>query len=257
MVEQSARLLTASSSETGYMAFVFFASLASYSFHYFLSFHSVHPTPRLQWINRNRYVHAILFFAGITGAAWYGWPLMEHWKWLIPSVIATFLYSAPKIPHPLFRSLRKVAIGKTIFLAFIWMYVTTVLPVVVAGKEWNNADTLFVIGRFFFIYTICILFDYRDRDDDKADGVKSLITYLSDRHIRILFYSSFAIFVACTLPLFYYGFSWSVTGLLLLPGIIVALSYNKATRTFSDLYYYFFLDGMMAASALLMLVAGI
>jgi 4-hydroxybenzoate polyprenyltransferase len=101
------------------------------------------------------------------------------------------------------------------------------------------------------------LFDYRDRDDDKADGVRSLITFLSDRHIQMLFYSSFAVFAICTIALYYYGFSWLVIGVLLLPGIVVAFSYNKATRTFADLYYYFFLDGMMAASALLMLVARI
>jgi hypothetical protein len=164
MVEQSARLLTGLPPDRHYLAFVCFSTLASYSFHYYLTVKSVHPTPRLEWIRRFRFIHVIFFFIGVAGAAWAGWLLREHLLWLIPAVIATFLYSAPKIPHRFFHVLRKVAIGKTIFLAFIWMYVTTTLPVIISPQPWTNAHTLFMISRFFFIYAICILFDYIYRE---------------------------------------------------------------------------------------------
>ena len=90
-------------------------------------------------------------------------------------------FSADQICEFYFRVLRKVALGKTIFLAFVWMYVTTILPAIISDSEWNTSYVLFVVSRFFQIYAICILFDWRDREDDKADGIRSLITYLNEK----------------------------------------------------------------------------
>jgi 4-hydroxybenzoate polyprenyltransferase len=240
-----------------YLNFVFFASLCSYNFHYFLTEHSVLPSPRVEWIRKYKLVLLFLFLAGLVGAAWFGWRLRSFWPWLIPSVVATFLYSAPKIPHHLFRSLRKVAIGKTIFLAFIWMYVTAALPLVISGKEWTTAFTIYCFSQFFFVYSICILFDYRDREDDKAEGVRSLITYLSEVNIKRLFFFSFIVAIISTSSLYFFKVPLELIILMLIPCFIVALLYKTAIRNFSDIFYYFLLDGLMALSALMMLVAGI
>lgn len=238
------------------LLFVFFSTICSYSFHWYLSDHSVHPDERMQWLNRNKPVHAVLFFIGLAGAAWNFIQLWHWWPWLLGSAFITFLYSAPKIPHPLLRSLRKVALGKTIFLAMVWMHVTTLLPIVISGKEWENSFTYFILHRFFLVYAICILFDYRDRDDDKADGIRSLITYLSIQQVRNLFLFSIGVFTLFTGLLLTEGYSLLKVVLLLVPGIITAALYRYATRHFTDRFYYFILDGLMAFPALLTLVAG-
>jgi 4-hydroxybenzoate polyprenyltransferase len=257
MVNQSARLLTGQSPQNNLVGFVFFSTLCSYNFHYYLTFHSVLPSERIKWAATYRWIHAVFFLIGLAGAAYFGYKLLPHWPWLVPDVVATFLYSAPKIPHWLFRSLRKVAIGKTIFLAFLWMYVTTVLPVVVVDGPLDSTFFLFVTSRFFLIYAICVLFDCRDREDDKAAGVRSLITYLDDYSVRALFFCSIAVFGLSTIALVFHGFRLVDMLIILIPGIIVAFSYEESRRNFSDVYYYFFLDGMMALSALLMLIPGI
>ena len=234
--------------------FIVSSTLCSYSFHWYLTSGTVIPSERIQWLKKNRYVHVILFFIGLAGAGFFFYHLISYWPWLLVAAFATFLYSAPKIPHPWFRLLRKVAIGKTIFLAFIWMYVTSVLPVVVTGAEWNMACLLFAISRFFLIYAICILFDYRDRQDDTAAGVKSLITYLSERSITWLFYSSILVFFIATIWMLKEGLLVSHLVLLLIPGIITACLYNYARKNFDDMFYYLVLDGLMALSAMLMLI---
>ena len=254
MLEQTHYLLTGSVAHPDLTAFVFFSTLCSYSFHYYLTTHSVVPSPRIKWLKNYRYVHVILFFAGLAGAIIFFLRLIDHWNWLVPAMLATFLYSAPKIPHPLFRMLREVAIGKTIFLAFIWMYVTTILPVIISGTGWSMTATLFAISRFFFVYCICILFDYRDRADDKAAGIRSLITFLSEKNITILFIFSMLIYAVSTVLLYNYGISMSNIILLLVPGFILALLYKYARHHFSDMLYYVVLDGLMALSAILMLV---
>lgn len=136
----------------------------------------------------------------------------------------------------------------------VWMYVTTILPVLVSGQPWRTDFTLFIISRFFLIYAICILFDYRDRQDDKAAGVRSLITFLSKKNIFYLFVFSLTVFAIATIWLLQFDYGVLHILILLVPGIITACLYNYASKNFSDMLYYFVLDGLMALSAIIMLV---
>lgn len=239
------------------LQFIGFATLCSYSFHYYLTDHSVLPSPRIKWTGRYQSWILALFFFSLAGAAWYGWQLINYWPWLIPAIIATFLYSAPKIPHPFFRALRKVAIGKTIFLAFIWMYVTAVLPLVISGRDWTLSMRAYCFSQFFFLYAICILFDIRDREDDKADGVKSLITFLSPANIRRLYYFSLGTAMAGIGIVFWGGGPLLSQAFLLIPIGMLFFMYDKAVSDLSDSFYYFLLDGMMALSSLLLAISRI
>jgi len=257
MVYQTFVLLIHEKPTLPFLGFVFFSTICSYSFHWYLTSHSVIPSPRISWTQRNRYVHLILFFIGLGGCVFFFFILIQWWFWLLAAAFTTFLYSAPKIPLKFFRALRKIALGKTIFLALVWTYVTTILPVIITKSQWNTGIILFVISRFFYLYAICILFDYRDREDDKAAGIRSLITYLNERSIAALFVFSLIVFACCTILMLKDDYSLSSIILLIIPGIITAASYNYARKNFSDVFYYFFLDGLMALSAFLMLLAGI
>ncbi len=257
MMNQVCQLLLHTKPGLPLAGFLFFSTLCSYSFHWYLTTGSLIPSPRIEWLKKNRPVHAVLFFAGLAGSVYFFWFLRESWQFIVPAVLATFLYSAPKIPHPLFHALRRVAIGKTIFLSLTWMYVTTILPVVISRAPWKADFTFFAAGRFFFIYSICILFDFRDRADDKANGIRSLITYFDEKGIRNLFVFSLFIFISTSLALLAYDYSPLSVCLLIIPAIITGLLYNYARKNFSDWLYYFALDGLLALSPLLMLVTGI
>src|SRR5690606_11603484 len=115
----------------------------------------------------------------------------------------------------------------------------------------------FFIHRFFLVYAICILFDYRDREDDRAAGIRSLITFMSERNITALFFISLVIATAGAGVLGYYGLSALNVLILVIPCIITALVYDYARKHFPDMFYYFTLDGLMALSAVLMLLASI
>jgi 4-hydroxybenzoate polyprenyltransferase len=254
MINQTYDLLIHTPVDKNLLAFTFFATICSYSFHWYLTSQSLIDSPRIEWLKRHRIFHLILFFIGLAGACIFFFFLLPHWYWLAASAVITFLYSAPKIPHPWFRALRKIAIGKTIFLSLVWTYVTAILPVIISGKHADMPVILFVVGRFFFIYAICIMFDFRDRADDKATGIRSMVTAFSEKGVDRLFFLSLVIFAICTILLSRYGFSAVSIVLLLIPGLIAAVIYNYAKRNFSDYLYYFILDGLMMFSALLMLV---
>ena len=120
MVWQTNHLLLNDYSNNYFLFFVFFSTITSYSFHWYLTTESAIPSPRIEWGERNKTLHLVLFIIGIIGTGIF------------------FLYTAPKIPHPLFRSLRKIAVGKTLFLAMVWMFVTTILPIEIAEQPWKT-----------------------------------------------------------------------------------------------------------------------
>ncbi|MEO7922199.1 MAG: UbiA family prenyltransferase [Chitinophagaceae bacterium] len=257
MVTQVDSFLLHTTNNSYFSWFVFFSTICSYSFHWWLTGEPVHVSPRTRWLEKYRFIHLILFITGLIGAGIFFFYLVPYWKWLLLSALMTFLYSAPKIPHPWFRALRKVALGKTIFLALVWTLVTTILPIIISGQPWTRPDILFVISRFFLIYAICILFDYRDREDDKANGIRSLITYLGEKNITALFIFSLVIFFTSTLWLLKYNYEATPVIILLIPGIITAALYGYARRNFSDYLYYLVLDGLVALSSIIMLLPGI
>jgi 4-hydroxybenzoate polyprenyltransferase len=254
MVNQTYYLLLHSFPNKYFLGFVFSATICSYSFHWYLTSQSLIESPRIDWLQKNRVFHLVFFFLGLTGSVVFFFFLLPHWYWLSLSAVITFLYSAPKIPHPYFRALRKVAIGKTIFLSLVWTYVTTMLPIIISNEHFTVPIILFLISRFFFIYAICIMFDFRDRADDKAAGIRSMVTLFSEKGVDRLFFLSLIIFAICTLLLLRYDFSILNVSFLLMPGIIVAIIYEYAKTNFSDYLYYLILDGLMMLSALLILV---
>jgi 4-hydroxybenzoate polyprenyltransferase len=135
--------------------------------------------------------------------------------------------------------------------------VTTILPVLVSERPWNNDLILFTLSRFFLTYAICILFDYRDREDDRKEGIRSLITYMDEKGIDRIFILSLALYAGACLGLYGYQYTSYTIIILLIPGIVLAILYKYAKRQFSDYLYYFVLDGLMMFSSLLMLIADI
>ncbi len=235
--------------------FVFCGAVTSYNFHWWLTPPLAKgPSKKLAWNLSNKNLHLFLFIAGLAGAAIFSLLLVQHWFWLGITAFLTFLYSAPKIGHPLFASLRKVALAKTIFLAFAWTHVTTLLPLVMHSTILDVHQEWFVVNRFFFIYAICILFDYRDVEEDRKAGIRSMITEVNEQGIHILFWGSMLVFY---ISAFFVAphFDWLTIVCLLIPGFILSLLYSYSLRQFSDYLYYFVLDGLMMLSAPLLVLA--
>lgn len=235
-------------------AFVFFGSVCSYNFHWFLTPPDVPATShKLRWNLSNRNLHLILAAVGLLGAAICCVLLIEHWIWLGVTAFLTFLYSAPMIAHPWTVWLRKIAIGKTIYLAAAWTHITAFLPLIIALKTLSAPEVWYVVNRFFFIYAICIVFDRRDVESDRKSGIKSLITYLDSSGVDRLFWFSILV-VAATSFLLSRWLSLPDTIVLFLPAGIMALLYNSSKQSKSDYLYYFLLDGLMALSAPLLIL---
>ena len=137
MVHQTNHLLRLQYRTVPYFFFVFFSTICSYNFHWYLTGTAENEKTRVQWTQNHKQLHFALFLFGLAGSAIFGLYFIKHWFWMGGAVLLTFLYSAPKIERPPFHFLRKIAVGKTIFLAFVWMYVTTFLPFCFSDRQWQ------------------------------------------------------------------------------------------------------------------------
>lgn len=249
MLWQSGHLMHLSFSHDYYW-FVFFSTICSYNFHWYLTQHSHNGGDRILWSSHHKTTHLLFYFAGVIGSVIFFYKLRQHGLVLFFAVLLTFLYSAPKIPLPYFRFLKLVAIGKTIFLTSVWTYVTTILPVFIAGQHFNHEMKWFAASRFFLIYGICILFDFRDRADDREEGIRTMVNYFDEAGVDRLFLFSMIAFIFFTGGLLLSGVSLITVLILIIPGIILFFIYPSAKSSVSDYLYYFFLDGLMMLSAL-------
>jgi len=254
MVYQASLLFNVNFSLSLY-GFVFFGSVCSYNFHWFLTPPDVPPTSyKLRWNLTNRKLHLILALTGMVGAGICCFLLIGHWVWLGVTAFLTFMYSAPMISHPFFTWLRRIAVGKTLYLTAAWAHVTAFLPLIIQLKSLSAPHIWYVINRFFFIYAICVVFDRRDVESDRRAGIKSLITYLSPRGIDILFWFSQAVVLASCVVLSQW-LSVMEASILFIPSLIMCLLYESSKKSKSDYLYYFLLDGLMALSAPILILA--
>ncbi|HXD79688.1 MAG TPA: hypothetical protein VN616_17855 [Puia sp.] len=254
MIWQTSRLLVGASPPGRLPGFVFFATICSYNFHWYLTPRSATPSRRVQWTHHHKPLHFILYLTGAVGAIVYFCYLTQYIFAIGFAALLTFLYSAPKLPYRYFRLLRSIAIGKTFFLTFVWVYVTAILPVIMTGVKWTGSFYWYVLGRFFLIYACCLIFDYRDREDDRAQGIVSMVTQLNERNIDWLFAVSMICFLISCVALAFYRYPALYIILLLIPGVVLAALYPETKRNYSDYLYYVVLDGIVMLSGLLMLI---
>lgn len=233
-----------------FLSFVFFSTACSYNFHWYLSRHSNSDNERIQWTKKHAgFQLTAMILSGIC-VLYYAFQLFDYWFWSMIAVILTFLYSAPKLPFPVFHKLRSIAVGKTIFLSFVWTYVTTMLPMLISDKVTGQQEIFYTVQRFFLVYAICILFDYRDRKEDKEAGIRTLITNLPEKGIDKLFYGSIMTFAVFSMLLYWENTSVLVALILFIPGIITFFLFPFAKKNHSDYFYYGVLDGLMMLSAI-------
>lgn len=248
----TAAFLQAGTLPLHFIGFVFFSTLASYSIHWYLTNAITEKTEtRTIWLLHNKWVHSIFFIISAVGSIWFLLQEREYWKWMLPAIALTIMYSAPKFPHPWFRQLEKYILGKTFLLAAMWTYVTAILPVLILNGTLNQPFLLFIINRFSLLFAICVLFDQRDKQHDRAIGIKSLVTLLPLSQIKLIFSTFILLSMLSAAMLYPYSQSLITTIWLIAPALLTYLLFPSAIKSRNDYLFYFILDGLMALSPLL------
>ncbi len=230
-------------------AFVFFATLCSYNFYWFLSKYSFKGKQPLKSFLQRNLVYIFLFITAGLGMLYCLYLLPEILHYVAIAVALTLAYTMPLWPFGWAKYLRRIGILKTILLALTWAYVTVIIPAA-ALLETQTAPVLsLMIARFFFVGMLCIIFDRRDMNLDEAHAIHSIATDLSKASLQKLMMVSFIIYQAAGL-LVRYQFSDEYQFIaFIITGLVVGWVYLLSLKPRSYLFYYFVVDGLMIFSA--------
>jgi hypothetical protein len=245
LADETALLLQGIPLERSLLGFIFMATLGAYNLHWHWSPLENHEKLRKIVLERWPKAHPFLAVVGLSGTALLIPSLGKDLVIILPAFLFTILYTAPKAPYPALHFLRRFSIAKTFYLASVWTYVTTVLPLLHQEQDWNINRYFFIIARFFLIYAICLLFDWRDKESDAAQGIHSMVSGLSRKGMHLIFAGSLSI---STLALFAWASrDWPLQDLLtqLTPGILCALLYPRAITSRSEILFYGLIDGSL------------
>ncbi|MCK8494736.1 hypothetical protein M0L20_22900 [Spirosoma sp. RP8] len=238
-----------------FLPFIFVATVSSYSLHWYLTPTTLDSTERNQWNRRHKLLLIGIGIGSALVALVLFTQLVSYYRYFIPIVVATLLYTAPKIDRVPFRYLRRVAILKTAYLALVWTLVTGVLPIVLTGPGWNMALTVWAINRFLFLYSICFWFDYRDRVADRRSRWLTIVSMMNPKRAATVFYGIASCFALTLILLLQHGMSFPKVIALSLPMCFLAGSVPYIPHWSSDYWYYVYLDGLLLLSGLTLLAA--
>lgn len=247
MVFQTGHEFQNTPTENCYYYFVFFSTITSYNFHWYFTNNQSADIYRSKWSNHHRTLHLGLLIIGIIGSSVHFIHLIKYMPLLLPAIILAIFYSISSIPSVQSTHIKKLAGGKTFYLSLTWLYVTTVIPLLLVEEPITKREIYFILFRFFLIFIICLLFDNRDKERDQKKLIINWINYHDEKILNIIFYFSTISGIIVT-ALFIIQKPIEANHLLLiLPFFILIACFPFCKKWSSDYLYYFFLDGLMAA----------
>ncbi|QHV97612.1 UbiA prenyltransferase family protein [Spirosoma endbachense] len=237
-----------------FLLFIFAGTLGSYSLHWYLT-DTTATSQRSSWNKEHKLTLLVLLMSAVFVGVWQLSHLMRYLVDLLPVIVLTFLYTAPKINWPPFRALRRIAVLKTTYLALVWTYVTVAVPLLIVppvGGPDGSLISVLLLNRFLFIYSVALCFDYRDRDQDRQSRWLTIVSMLTNKQLR-LFSAAIALCFGLSIALLYAnGFDLRQVVCLSLPMMLLVLTVGRIVRNESDYSYYIYLDGLLMLPGILL-----
>ena len=234
---------------TPYLFLVFWGSLFDYNVHALIKskFHSKNdfqfPPIKLSLI--------ILSLAGVL------FEISRIPTHLLPNILLvgsiTILYSLPfYLPNQTTKQIKKIPFLKTIMIAFVWSYLTVLIPLDNLGISlgWMEKMGLF-IGRFFFIAAISIPFDLRDQETDEIDGVKTIAHLLGTQKSYVFFYGLILLSLGSQLIYLFQTHQTQMAWPFLASYFISVMVCKSESLKKKSFYYPVLLDGLLVLQFIL------
>lgn len=238
----------------GFYGFIFGATLFQYNLHYVLKSNAAANSARLAWSMKNKNLHYLLLMTGflLIIISLFSFSLKHFYILPFLGAIA-FLYSFPFLPFVKKKRLKEFGILKIITLSLLWTLVTVWFPVNTMSFD-PALFWLVLAKRFLFMFVLCLLFDIRDMDIDRKNGIKTFPVRFGSTNSYLLSYLFLIIFILLSALQYYY---WGNAGFFIAMVISVLATFLVIEMTKKNQSDYIFLagiDGMMLLQALLVYV---
>ncbi|MHC1776718.1 MAG: UbiA family prenyltransferase [Lentimicrobium sp.] len=237
---------------------VFGACMTEYQLHRLLKFYSTSKTlsfENYKWISDNLVLTWIYFLAPLLIVlVSFFYVNAEVKQIFLASAFITLLYSVPLNGWGGYLSLRKVPLLKTFLVAFVWSAVTVLIPAACSYREIPAGHISWIFaGRSLLIFSLALLFDERDADTDRKNGIKTIPNIFGRKTTHRLVVLLLFLFVTASLAKT--GFNawlYPFVSALLIAALLTLLMFCRRCRT--NLYFYnVFLDGSLIIYSLLVI----
>lgn len=245
------------------LATLFCATLALYNFSILLAKPKnpkASPHRRVRWIfshyRLNATITIIATFSLLPLALFLSIPSLLLLSFL---GLISVAYNLPVFQfHNRRFGLRNIPGMKLFLIALVWALSCGLLPILELESTQTfdlsvGNITLLIVNEFLFVAALTVPFDVRDLLQDKQYSLKTLPTMLGEKKAMLLCYSFLVLYlILLFLPIHSFD-RVSVVGLILsifLSGWVI----SKSNPSRNEYFYFLFLDGMMIAQLLILLV---
>jgi len=168
--------------------------------------------------------------------------------------VASFAYSTPLLPFRYKRRLKDYGLLKIHMLTGVWVSVGTVLPALYWSIPFSEY-WIEIIVRAGLIFPLCIAFDIRDAEADKAIGINTLPNTLGIKAAYLAVNLTLCAFLIGGLIRCIYREQFSEMGAYALSAAAAYFAIHLAKRKPSPFVYLVLIDGVMLLYGLLQLVS--
>lgn len=172
---------------------------------------------------------------------------------LVPGIISV-IYGLPLGKK--FR-LRDIGIIKIFLIAFVWAYISSVLPAVNSGNQiFTLPVVILFIANYLFTFAITLPFDIKDMHIDKMNNVKTIPVYLGEENTYNL--AALLLFISAGLHVYlqrqllhsFIDYTVPVSISILITMLVIWVTRSRKKDNF---LYFGLLDGMLLLQFLLCL----
>lgn len=173
---------------------------------------------------------------------------MDKNIYLLHLAIISLLYAFPSSRPWLLLPLRSLPFTKIFLLLYVWVSATVIFPV---WDRVSDGHLFFLITaeRSFFIFSLGLAFDIRDRSHDLAKKLKTIANQAGIYHTKVL--SLFSLSTAALLAFMLYRPETATA--ILLSYIATSVLIFQANEEKNEYYYTGLLDSSMALQWLLVM----
>jgi len=236
------------------LTFIFFSTISSYNLHSYFHPLGSSLSERFDWIGRNKGVLLISLIITSVISLLALSAISSLWEWILPLAVLTLLYSMPRIFPSTNKLLNPIQYLKAFYLAFVWTFVTVILPLNVdipgISSEWG----IFLLNRYVFILQVCLLFDYRDWYLMKPELRKSALKRLDERNFNVLFYIVFSATLLSAMLLLLLNYNLKNFLSIFIAELFMFMVFRKSRNSKSDYWYSIAVDGILMIPAILLLL---
>jgi len=208
---------------------------------------------RHRWIWEHRPVlHVLTVLSGCVALVCLFYVPFGFLLWLLPSGFISALYFIPFYrTGGRWKRLRDVPLLKINLVAFTWAWTLVAAPALVFQKPVEGWWALLVF-EFFFCFGVTVPFDIRDSQHDRSEGTR---TFVSEWGVARVRWFSIVSLLTGLLPLLWAGFPLAVGLAFVFLVLAAGVSVLFASETRDELYYGFWLDGLIVVQGPVVWVA--